>query len=441
MAIALFAAVIGSVGAPLITPVAIGMDVSLDAAQWTLTITLFTGAIAAPVLGRLGSGPDRRATILVTLTLVVLGGVLTSAPLSFAALLAGRALQGLGLGVIALLMSIARDNLAADRSARTIATISVASTVAIGVGYPLIGLLDQLAGLRAAYGLGLALSAGALVIAWRALPRDAPGVRVRVDVPGALLLGAGTLGVLLVVAVPSMWDAPWVGGSFLLASALLLGAWAVVELRASSPLVDLRLLARPAVLRANTAMLIAGVGMYLLFSLLTRYLQTPATADYGFGIPGVASGAALIPFSALGFLAGRLAPTWVARFSARWFYAVSVLAVIAAAVLFAAIPGSLVAVLIAMSVLGFGVGGVSAVMPTLVLIDVPKPETASVLSINQIVRSIGFSIGSALAGALLAASTSPGALVPDESGYTSAALWVVPILAISAATLLTSRRS
>jgi hypothetical protein len=80
-------------------------------------------------------------------------------------------------------------------------------------------------------------------------------------------------------------------------------------------------------------------------------------------------------------------------------------------------------------------------MPTLVLIDVPKPETASVLSINQIVRSIGFSIGSALAGALLAASTSPGALVPDESGYTSAALWVVPILAISAATLLTSRRS
>lgn len=37
-------------------------------------------------------------------------------------------------------------------------------------------------------------------------------------------------------------------------------------------------------------------------------------------------------------------------------------------------------------------------MPKLVLVDVPQGETASVLSINQIVRSIGFNIGSALAG-------------------------------------------
>jgi hypothetical protein len=57
VAVALVVAVIGSLGAPLITPVATGMDVSLAAAQWTLTVTLFTGAIAGPVLGRLGSGP------------------------------------------------------------------------------------------------------------------------------------------------------------------------------------------------------------------------------------------------------------------------------------------------------------------------------------------------------------------------------------------------
>ncbi|WP_245568252.1 hypothetical protein [Nocardia jiangxiensis] len=70
---ALSGAVIGSVGAPLITPVATGMHVSLDAAQWTLTVTLFIGAIAGPVLGRLGSGPYRRTTILATLALVAVG--------------------------------------------------------------------------------------------------------------------------------------------------------------------------------------------------------------------------------------------------------------------------------------------------------------------------------------------------------------------------------
>ncbi|RDH11730.1 MFS transporter, partial [Tsukamurella pulmonis] len=58
--VALCAAVVGSVGAPLITAVARSEGVSLGAAQWTLTITLFTGAIAGPVLGRLGGGPLRR---------------------------------------------------------------------------------------------------------------------------------------------------------------------------------------------------------------------------------------------------------------------------------------------------------------------------------------------------------------------------------------------
>ena len=165
VAVALVVAVIGSLGAPLITSVALGFRVSLDAAQWTLTVTLFTGAIAGPLLARLGSGSHRRQTILVTLALVALGGVLTTFPFPFVVLLVGRALQGLGLGVIALLMGVARSTLPANRSGSTIAALSVASTVGIGVGYPLVGLVDQLAGLRAAYAIGLVLSVAALVVA------------------------------------------------------------------------------------------------------------------------------------------------------------------------------------------------------------------------------------------------------------------------------------
>jgi MFS family permease len=110
--------------------------------------------------------------------------------------------------------------------------------------------------------------------------------------------------------------------------------------------------------------------------------------------------------------------------------------VIGAAIIFASAPGSLSAVLAAMAVLGFGVGGVSAIMPRLVLVNIPMPETASVLSINQIVRSIGFSIGSALAGLLLAAATPVDSLFPDEHGYVTAALWVLPLLAVSTVAIL-----
>ncbi|GAA2791157.1 MFS transporter [Saccharopolyspora taberi] len=436
---ALAGAVIGSVGAPLITPVATGMHVSLDAAQWTLTVTLFSGAIAGPVLGRLGSGPYRRVTILATLALVMAGGLLTVLPLPFAALLIGRGLQGLAVAVGALLMSVARAHLPPERSASTIAALSVASTVGIGVGYPVVSLLDQLAGLRAAYGLGFLLSAAALAIAWRALPAEAPGKLPRIDIPGALLLAAGTLGLLLVIADPAVWGTAWLTGGLLVGSAVVLAVWAFVELRSTAPLVDLRLLGQGPVLRANLAVLVAGTGLYLLFSLFTRYVQTPADANYGFALPGVAAGAALIPFSLLGFVAGKSVPRLIARITERWTYAFSLLIAVAGALLFVVADESLIAVLGAIALLGFAVGGVFAVMPKLVLVGVPQQETASVLSINQIARSIGMSIGSALAGFLLAATTPNGAMLPDQDGYLTAALWALPPLAASALIIATNR--
>ena len=88
------------------------------------------------------------------LGVIVMGGVATVLPLPFGWLLACRALQGTALGLTALMMGVARDQLTDRRSGRVIAMLSVASTVGIGLGYPL---------------------------AW---PTDAGGVRVH-DVPGS----------------------------------------------------------------------------------------------------------------------------------------------------------------------------------------------------------------------------------------------------------------
>jgi predicted MFS family arabinose efflux permease len=116
--IALVVAAVGSLGAPLITSVATTFGVSLAAAQWTLTITLLSGAVATPVLGRLGAGPRRRDTVIGTLAVVAAGSVLTVLPLPFGFLLAGRAAQGTGLGLTALMMGVARDHLDRERAPR-----------------------------------------------------------------------------------------------------------------------------------------------------------------------------------------------------------------------------------------------------------------------------------------------------------------------------------
>lgn len=101
--------------------------VPLAAAQWTLTVPLLSGAVSTPILSRLGSGPRRRAVVIWTLTIVAAGGALTALPVPFPVLLIGRAAQGVGLGLTALMMAVAREHLSERRSARAIALLSVAA--------------------------------------------------------------------------------------------------------------------------------------------------------------------------------------------------------------------------------------------------------------------------------------------------------------------------
>ncbi|WP_329274455.1 MFS transporter [Streptomyces sp. NBC_00691] len=430
--IALVVAAVASLGTPLITSVATTFHVSLDSAQWTLTIALLSGAVATPVLGRLGAGPHRRTTILATLAIVVVGSALTVLPLPFTWLLVGRAAQGVGLGLTALMMGVARDHLPEESGATTIALISVVSIIGAGVGYPLAALLAEFGGLRAAYGLGLLVTALAFVTAWRSMPAAPQGRTARVNVAGALVLTGGLLLALLLAGERGLWSRHLaLAVALAITAVLLLCGWTVSELRTKNPLVDVRAVRHPAVAGANIAMFVGGSGMYLLLTLITRYAQTPRDAGYGFGLTTFAAGLVLIPFSVLGFVAGKLTPRVRARIDGPLLLAGSAAIVGGGFVLFATARSSVAELLAAMGVLGFGVGSFSAAMPGVILAVTPKSETSSAMSFNYVVRSVGYSLGSAIGGLVLAAGTAAGRLFPDDDAYTTAALVGVVAMAIT----------
>jgi MFS family permease len=441
MFIALVVAAVASLGTPLVTSVATTFHVSLDSAQWTLTIALLSGAVATPVLGRLGAGPHRRATILATLAIVVVGSALTVLPLPFAWLLVGRAAQGVGLGLTALMMGVARDHLPEERSAAVIALISVVSIIGAGVGYPLAALLAEFGGPRAAYGLGLLVTAIAFVTAWRSVPAVPEGRSAHVNVTGALVLAGGLLLVLFLAGDRGLWSRHLAVAVVLaVVAVLLLCVWTVSELRSKTPLVDVRAVRHPAVAGANIAMFVGGSGMYLLLTLITRYAQTPHSAGYGFGLTTFVAGLVLIPFSVLGFIAGKLTPRVRTRIDGPLLLAGSAAIVGGGFVLFATARSNLTELLAAMGVLGFGVGSFSAAMPGVILAVTPKSETSSAMSFNYVVRSVGYSLGSAVGGLILAEGTGPGHLFPDDSAYTTAALVGIGAMAITTLTCLALAR-
>jgi MFS family permease len=69
-----------------------------------------------------------------------------------------------------------------------------------------------------------------------------------------------------------------------------------------------------------------------------------------------------------------------------------------------------------MALLGAGLGVTFAAIPGLIVRAVPESETGSAMGFYQVVRYIGFSLGSAIAAAILAART-PSSGTPEEAGY------------------------
>jgi MFS family permease len=418
--LAMLVAVISSLGAPLVPAIAEANRVSVTSAQWSLTVTLLVGAVATPVIGRLGDGRHRRTVVLVVLTVVLLGSVLAALPLGLGWLIAGRALQGLGLGLTPLAIATARTALTGERSRTTVAALSVTVAAGVGLGYPLTGAIAEVGGVHAAFWFGAAASALALTAAALVYPASDDVPPRRLDVAGALLLGTGLATGLLALGEAETWGwtSPAVIGLAVVAVVALV-AWAVWQLRAAAPLVDLRLARGRTAATAHGAALLVGLANYLLLSSVPRLAQTPTSTGYGFGTSIVVAGLILLPFSAASFLASRLARTLERVVGKRWVLPAGAVLLGVGELLFAVVRTDLWQLFLAMAVAGLGVGTVFAALPGLIVSAVPAGETGSAMSLNQVLRYVGFALGSALSATVLEAATDGGQQFPASSGYTA----------------------
>ncbi|HEX5910794.1 MAG TPA: MFS transporter [Thermoleophilaceae bacterium] len=415
LAIGLVVSVISSLGAPLIPSIAGDLGSSLSATQWSLTATLLVGAVASPVVGRLGDGPHRRTVLLVCLAIVTLGGALAALATTLPVLVAGRAMQGLGLALMPLTMASARDHLPAERAGSTIALLSVIGAAGVGLGYPITGFIAEYLDSSAAFWFGAVASglAFAMAAVFVPSPRD-PAHPKSLDVLGAALIGAGLIALLLALEKGADWGwgAPRTAALLALA-VVLLALWTRNELRVDEPLVELRLVRRRSVLTANVTGLVLGVAMYLGISLMTQIVQL----DTGIGQTVFVAGLTLVPFAIVSALSSRLLPVVQRRTGRRATIPIGA-SVIAASMIFFGLTGdALWEAFVTMGVVGLGLGFTFAAMPGLIVGSVPQHETSSAMSFYQVTRYVGFSIGSGLAVTLLRAFD--GDSVPDQSAYSA----------------------
>ncbi|WP_392670117.1 MFS transporter [Streptomyces sp. LN785] len=389
-------------------------------ATWVMTATLLAGAVATPIMGRLGDLRGKRRMLLASLAVMVIGSLICAFTDELVVMIVGRALQGFAMGAIPLGIGIMRDELPREKLGSAMALMSSSIGVGGGLALPAAALVAQHADWHTLF-LGAA-GLGVLSMALTAFVVPETSVRApgRFDLPGALGLSLGLVCLLLPITKGSDWG--WTSGTTLglIAAALvILVLWGLFELRSAAPLVDLRTSARREVLLTNLASVMVGVAFYAVSLVLPQLLQLPRSTGYGLGQSMVVAGLCVAP---LGLTMMFVAPLY-ARLSARRGPKVSLmLGLLIIAIGYGAGLGLMSAawqtVVIAV-VLGAGIGLAYSSLPALIIGAVDPSETGAANGLNTLMRSIGTSVSSAVIGMVLAnTSVRMGPVsVPSMDGF------------------------
>jgi predicted MFS family arabinose efflux permease len=397
------------------------LSASPGTVAWLVTATLVAGAVCAPVLGRLGDMYGKRRMLLVALAMVTTGSALGAVAPDVGVLIAARALQGAALGVIALGISIMRDLLPADRVGSGIALMSSSLGIGGAICLPITGLVAQHASWRWLFAGAAVLGALQFLLVRKVVRESPQRSGGRFDLPGAVGLTLALVCVLLAISKGTEWG--WGSSRVigLLAAALVLFAvWSRLELRVRSPLVDLRVSARPAVLWTNIASILIGFGMFAGFLVTTQVLQAPVATGYGFGLSLVAAGVVLLPIGGAMTIFSPVSARVSRRRGARTTLVLGTAVLAVGNIAMAMLPVSIPLVIAASTVMAIGGALAYSALPLLIMDAVPSSETAAANSLNTLMRMLGTSSCSAVVAAVTTGVTTVvgGQLLPSGDAYT-----------------------
>jgi MFS family permease len=313
-----------------------------------------------------------------------------------------------------------RDELPADRLGSATALMSASLGVGGALGLPAAALLAERTDWHVLFWTAAGLGAVVAVLVVLVVPESRVRTGGRFDLIGAVGLSIGLFCLLLAISKGAAWG--WTSSltdSLLGASILVLAVWGWWELRAARPLVDLRTTVRRQVLLTNIASAVFGFAMFAMALVVPQVVQLPIATGYGLGgtmlTVGLVMGPSGLVMMATAPLSARISRTKGPKVT---LMAGAVVVAVGYGIGIVMMSAIWQLVLIS-SVIGAGIGIAYGAMPALIMAAVPISETAAANSLNTLMRSIGTSVSSAIAGVILAQLTIElgPATVPSDSGF------------------------
>jgi EmrB/QacA subfamily drug resistance transporter len=396
-------ALLQSLVVPALPEIQRSLHASETAVGWLLTAFLLSASVGTPILGRLGDMYGKERVLVLTLAILALGTLVSALSSSIGLMVVGRVIQGVGGGIFPLAFGIIRDEFPRDRVSHGIGLMSSLLGVGGGLGVVLAGPIVQHFSYHWLFWFPLIVIVLATVATFRFVPESPVKVPGRVNWPGAVLMSAGLIVVLLAVSQTTSWGwgSPKTLG--LIAVGLVLTAgWVLSELRTENPLVDMRMMRIPGVWTTNVVAFLLGVGMYSSFILIPQFVQEPKSTGYGFGASVVTSGLFLVPSTMAIVIVGQFAGRLERRFGSKLSLLAGTAFAAASFVLLLLARAQSWEVFVASGLLGVGIGLAFAALPNLIVDNVRQDQTGVATGMNTVMRTLGGALGGQIAATFLA---------------------------------------
>ena len=410
--------------ATALTTIQQDLGASLADLEWTVNAYVLSFAVLLMTGAAMGDRFGRRRMFVAGLGLFAVASAACALASSVGALIAARTVQGAGAALIMpLALALMNAAFPPERRGWAIGIYGGVTGLAATLGPLIGGAVTQGVAWEWIFWLNVPIGLVAIPLVLARTP-ESHGPRGSFDLPGTTLAAAAAGG--LVWGLISGNTAGWTSARTtvpLVVGAVALALFVVVERRAGTPMLPLRLFGSRSFSAGNAAIFFLNAALTGVIFFTAQFFQTAS------GDGPLEAGLRLLPFGVMPLVIGPRAGALADRFGERTLILAGTLAVVVGMALmaFAAAPGVAYAWLVVpMTLVGVGIALAIPAMTRAVVSRVTPADMAKASGTFSTLRQLGGAFGVAATGAVFAATGSHRSAEAFADGY-------VPVLVAATA--------
>jgi EmrB/QacA subfamily drug resistance transporter len=389
---------IANVGLPTLAQ---AFNASFQDVQWVVLAYLLAITTLIVSVGRLGDITGRRRLLLAGLVLFTAASILCGVAPTLWALIAARAVQGLGAAIMmALTMAFVGETVPKAKTGSAMGLLGTMSAIGTAFGPSLGGVLIAGLGWRAIFLVNVPLGLLAFILAYRHLPVDRRKLnteRAGFDTMGTLLL-ALTLAAYTLAMTIGRGRFGALNMALLSAACVGAGLFVLAQARAAAPLIRLAMLRDP-VLSAGLAMS-ALVSTVVMATLVVGPFYLSRALGLDAALVGIVLSVGPLVTALSGVPAGRIAD----RFGAQRMTIAGLVGLAAGSCILSLLPATsgIPGYIAPIAVMTVGYALFQTANNTAVMTDISPDQRGVVSGMLNLSRNLGLITGASVMGAVFA---------------------------------------